>query len=126
MLLNENNFLIFAAKHYINPNCISTDEFLEDLNRFKYLKKLFSTYKKRNELKERLILNHFIILYNVFEARALTRMLFYKLHDYKDCVKPFVEFLNYLGETIENEDGIFINTKTIPEDQTIKEKLRDI
>ena len=77
-ILNENNFILFAAKHYDNPQCHDTTEFFDDLKRFKYLKRLFSKYEEHGELKERLILNHLIILYNVFGV-STTKMLLYKL-----------------------------------------------
>ena len=63
--LDESNFLLYAAKHYDNPQCFDTVEFYEDLNRFKYLKRLFNKYRDGGELKERLILNHVMVLYNL-------------------------------------------------------------
>ena len=92
--LNENNFLLFAMNHYDNPQCHSLEEFDEDLKKFLYLKKLITRYKKDNDLKERLILNHIIVLYNVFGSNA-TRMLFYKVD--KDYWEVLVTFLIYLG-----------------------------
>ena len=64
--LDELSFVLYAAKHYINPGCLDTDEFFNDLKRFKYLKRLFNKYHETGELKERLILNHIIVIYNVF------------------------------------------------------------
>ena len=84
--LDESNFVIFAAKHYDNPQCLSTIEFLEDLSRFKYLKKLFNRYEESGELKERLILNHLIVLYNCFDQET-TRMLFVKMPNYYEYLK---------------------------------------
>jgi hypothetical protein len=107
--LDETNFAIFAAKHYDNPQCLSTIEFLEDLSRFKYLKKLFNRYEESGELKERLILNHMIVLYNCFENET-TRMLFMKMPEYGKYLKPFVVYLNRMPDRIED---IGIERKTI-------------
>ena len=75
--LNEDNYLLFAIKNYENPQAVTKDDFDDDLNRFKYVKRLLRRYKKTGELKSHLILNHFIVLYNVF-GDAATPLLFYK------------------------------------------------
>lgn len=126
--LDETNFLLYAAKHYDNPSCFDTLEFYEDLNRFKYLKRLFSRYDETSELKERLILNHIIVLYNLFGVEAATRMLFFKLKGYYQYLKPFLVFLNYCPEKV---IGIGIDNKTITTsdilmDPTIVQTLRKI
>jgi hypothetical protein len=108
--LDETNFLLYAAKHYDNPSCFDTLEFYEDLNKFKYLKRLFSRYDETSELKERLILNHIIVLYNLFGVEAATRMLFFKLKGYYHYLKPFLVFLNYCPEKV---TGIGLDNKTI-------------
>ena len=77
--LNQNNFMMFAMKMYSNPLCIGIEEFKEDILRIKYIKRLLLKYKKNHKLKDRLILNHIIILQNVFGAEACSRILFYKL-----------------------------------------------
>lgn len=100
MQLNENNFSLFAAKYYDNPNCTDILEFHDDLNRIKYVKRLFKAYKDTGELKERLILNHLITLYNVFEPQACTRMLIYKLPDYTSVLKSFLIHLNMWSDAI--------------------------
>jgi len=79
--LDETNALLYAAKHYDNPQCYDTIEFYDDLKRFQYLKRLFNRYKETGEIKERLAINHIIILYNVFGPVHCTRLLFLKLHD---------------------------------------------
>ena len=91
--LDDSNFLLFAAKSYDNENCMDQLEFEEDLNRIKYIKRLFSKYRDGKELRERLILNHIIILYNVFEHRACTRMLCFRLYEYLNYLKPFLVYL---------------------------------
>ena len=75
--LDDSNFLLYAASNYDNPQCYDTDEFYDDLKRFKYLKRLFNRYKETGELKERLILNHLIVIYNVFGPMPATRLLFF-------------------------------------------------
>lgn len=97
--LNEDNFLLFAIKNYQNPQAVTKDDFDRDLNHFKYIKRLLKKYKNTGELKSHLLLNHFIILYNVF-GEATTPMLFYKIEsDLWSTMKTFVLFLNKLPET---------------------------
>lgn len=103
MKLTETTFLLYAAKYYDNPHCIDVAEFEEDLKRFQYLRKLFRRYRQENDLKERLILNHLIVIYNVFGLEA-TQMLFLKLHKYHELLRPFVEYLNYMPSVIEYDD----------------------
>jgi hypothetical protein len=120
--LNEDTFLLYAAKYYDNPQCIDSEEFYEDIKRFAYLKRLFGKYCEYGELKERLILNHIIILYNIFGNNA-TEMLFMKLEDFHVQLKPFVVLLGRMPETIKYEDKTLLNTD-IPMDLTIIKKLR--
>ena len=96
--LNEDNFLLFAIKHYENPQAVTRDDFEKDLNHFKYIKRLLKRYKKSGELKTHLILNHFIILYNIF-GEATTPMLFFKIErELWSSLKSFIIFLNKLPE----------------------------
>lgn len=125
--LDETNFLLYAAKHYDNPQCFDTLEFYEDLARFKYIKRLFNRYEEAGELKERLVLNHLTILYNVFGIAA-TRMLFFKLDGYHHMLKPFIVLLGHMPEVIK---GIGIQNKTIFSsdihmDENIVQILRNI
>ena len=109
--LNENNFLLFAMNHYDNPQCHSLEEFDEDLKKFLYLKKLITRYKKDNDLKERLILNHIIVLYNVFGVNA-TRMLFHKVDkDNWDVLVTFLIYLGYMPETVPEYNIILSDIK---------------
>jgi hypothetical protein len=125
--LSEKNFLLYAAKSYDNPNCFSEEEFFEDLNRFKYLRKLFTKYSESGEIKERLILNHIIALSNVFGSVATCKMLFLKLKGYEKELKPFLILLQILPDKIEHtEVGKFIMTSDIPMDTKIIEVLRKI
>jgi hypothetical protein len=126
--LDESNFLLYAAKHYDNPQCYDTVEFYDDLKRFKYIKRLLNRYLEENDLKERLILNHIIVLYNVFGPEATTKMLFLKCKDLEHLLKPFLVFLNLLPEKIENIgiENRTINTDEIDMDIKILNELRKI
>lgn len=124
MKLSESTFLLYAAKHYDNPHCHDITEFEEDIKRFQYLRKLFGRYKQFGDLKERLILNHLIIIYNCFGINA-TNMLFMKLNDYHEYLKPFVEYLNFMTDYVEY-DGKIIYVNKINSDPIIVEKLGEI
>jgi hypothetical protein len=124
--LNEANALIYAAKHYDNPHFFDTVEFYEDLSRFKYLKKLFGRYEETGDLNERLVLNHLIVIYNVFGVEAATKLLFLKMDNYGSYLKPFLLLLNFLPDVIYNVEGRNIITSEIVMDPIIVEKLRQI
>ena len=96
--LTSENFLLFAIKHYENPQAVTKEDFEKDLNHFKYIKRLLKRYRNTGELKAHLLLNHFIILYNIF-GEGTTAMLFYKIEDEMwDIMKTFVVFLDKLPE----------------------------
>jgi hypothetical protein len=96
--LNEENFLLFAIKNYENPQAVTKEDFDKDLNHFKYIKRLLKRYKNTGELKVHLILNHFIVLYNIF-GEATTPMLFFKIEkELWSVMKTFVIFLNKLPD----------------------------
>jgi len=124
MNLTESTFLLYAMKHYDNPQCTELSEFEEDIKRFQYLRKLLSRYRQDNELKERLILNHLIVIFNVF-GQAATNMLFMRLHEYHEYLKPFVEYLNFMPEVLVY-DEIGINSESITGDAFIEQRLREI
>ena len=123
--LSENTFIMFAMKYYDNPQCLGMDEFQEDLNRIKYIKRLFRKYQNNGILRERLILNHIIILYNVFGPYASTRILFYKIEeDMHSILKTFLIYLNYIPEDMSNiPESTLIN---VPLNQEVINKLREI
>ena len=100
MQLNDNNFSLFAAKYYNNPNCTDILEFHDDLNRIKYVKRLLKGYAESGELKERLVLNHLITLFNVFDPHACTKMLVYKLPEHVSVLKSFLSYLGVWQERI--------------------------
>ena len=108
--LDETNFLLFAAKHYDNPQCFDTIEFYEDLNRFKYIKRLLNKFKETGDLKDRLIFNHLTVLFNVFGAEACVRMLFLKLQGH---YQELLSFLDIMGVTPEVVEGIGIRGENI-------------
>ena len=96
--LNDDNYLMFAIKHYENPQAVTQDDFYEDLKKFKYIKRLLKRYMKTGELKTHLLLNHFICLYNVFDGAA-TPLLFYKIDkELWSVLKTFLMFLQRLPE----------------------------
>ena len=121
--LNENNFLVYAMNHYDNPQCHSVQEFEEDLKRFLYLKKLFYRYKNKQELRERLILNHIIVLYNIF-GDSTTNMLFYKIDE--DSWQALATFLIYLGRMPDKIPEHNIITSDISMDTDVITRLRKI
>ena len=97
--LTTKNFLLFAAKNYNNEQCMTTEEFQEDLQKFKYIKRLFNRYEVAGELSERLILNHLIVIYNVFGIQAANHIMFYKIEEKNwPLLKTFLVYLNYLPE----------------------------
>jgi hypothetical protein len=124
--LHDENFLIFAMKSYDKPYCIIS-EFEEDLKRIKYIKRLIKRYRVTGVLKERLILNHLIILANVFGSKDSVRMLFYKLdrEDY-DILKTFLLYLSILPDHVRGIKGIDVNTRLINVDLFVAKRLRDI
>ena len=124
--LNDDNFTIFAMKSYTSPHCILS-EFEGDIKRTKYLKKLFRRYKVSGDLKERLILNHLILLYNVFGVESATRILFYRIdeRDY-DILKTFLEYLDIMPNEIKGINGKDIHTSEIALDPNVVEILLSI
>jgi hypothetical protein len=125
--LTEENFTMFAVKNYDNPSCNGMDEFLDDLKRFKYIKRLLRKHNVGKELKERLILNHIIVLGNLFGIEATTKMLFFKLEEkFWPQIKTFLVFLNYMPMKVIVSEGIEIVDKEIPIDEIILENLKKI
>lgn len=121
--LTNDNFVLFAMNHYDNPQCHTTQEFEEDMKRFLYLKKLFSRYKTSGELRERLILNHIIVLYNLFGEHT-TKMLFFKIEEqYWSTLVTFLIFLERMPDKVED---FGIVTANIPLDETVIQALRKI
>lgn len=126
--IDESNFLLYAAKHYENPHCYDTVEFYEDLKRFKYIKRLMNKYEESGEIKDRLIINHLIVIYNVFGVEAGTRLLFLKLKEYAHILKPFLILMGTLPDLVEKIgiEGTDIYTADITMDPAIVDILRKI
>jgi len=124
--LNEENIMIYAMKCYNTPNCVMS-EFESDIKRTKYLKRLFRRYKVTKSLKERLILNHIILLNNVFGPEPTSRILFYRIdeRDY-DILKTFLLYLNILPKIVYGINNKNIFTDDIPVDMHIADILRKI
>ena len=124
--LTSENIMMYAMKIYDKPNCIMS-EFKEDMKRFNYLKRLFRRYRKIGEIKERLVLNHLVVLYNVFGAEALTRMLFFKMSkDDQPIVKTYLLFLSCMPDVVKGIRGQDILSSDIPVDLKVAEVLREI
>ena len=116
--LNEDNFILYASHYYQNSQCTNIEEFYDDLNRFKYLKRLLKRYHESGDLQERLILNHLVVIYNVFGIPSGNKMVFYKIQrEYWPTLKPFLVYLDYLPES---------ELVDIPLDEKVVEKLRKL
>ena len=126
--LTEENFVIFAMKHYDNPACRGMAEFEDDLKRFRYLKRLFRKYTAGKWLKERLIVNHLVVLYNLFGPEPTTRMLFFKIEKrYWSQLKTFLVFLNIMPVGFEvRTQGSVVQGYEIPLDEKVTKALEKI
>ena len=124
--LNEKNFLLFAMQHYDNPQCVEVEEFNDDLRKIKYIKRLFNQYSLGGELKERLLLHHIIVFFNVFQTKAATRILFFKLDEkFWPVLKTFLFYLQFMPEDkIESINGKEILVTDILMDQGVIDSLR--
>ena len=124
--LNKDNFILYAMKYYENPQCLSEQDFHDDLKIIKYLKRLLNRYHLGGELKERLILNHLITLGNVFPPEVLTRILFLKISQkYWTYLKTFLIHLEYMPEQISSINGEKIISSDIRVNLEIAKKLRE-
>jgi len=125
--LNDENFLMYAMKEYDDIQCTDIEEFYDDLKKIKYIKRLFNIYKNNGQLKERLILNHLIVFYNVFPIQAGTRILFYKIEKtFWPMLKTFLIFLDRMPETVESIRGETLRSTDIQLDDGIVTRLRTI
>jgi hypothetical protein len=122
--LTSDNFLLFCVKSYTNPSCMGMKEFENDLKRFKYIKRLLKRYKKTEVISERLLLNHIILLHNVF-GEAIIPLLFYKIdEEHWSQIKTFLVFLNYLPDDYKVKKDL--SEIDIALDRNIVNKLRKI
>ena len=121
--LTNENYLMYALLHYDNPHCIDIKEYFEDVRKLKYIKRLFNRYKEDGVIKERLILNHIISFYNVFDFDAATRLLFFRVgKEYHSLLKTFLVYLNRMPDKI-NEN---LYSSDIHLDEKIIEILRNL
>lgn len=124
--LTPENIIMYAIKAYDKPNCIMS-EFYDDMRRFNYLKRLFQRYRKHNELREQLVLNHLMVIYNVFGPEVATKLLFFKMSkDDYSALKTYLLFLNYMPERIRGIRGYDIHSSDINVDMKIANTLRKI
>ena len=124
--LNDENVMLYAVKAYDKPNCIMS-EFKEDMKRFNYLKRLFKRYRKLGELREQLVLNHLVVLNNVFGPEAATRLLFFKMSkEDHPTLKTYLLFLSCMPDRVKGIKGHDIVSSEIPVDMTIANALRNI
>jgi hypothetical protein len=124
--LNSETALMFAIKAYDKPSMVMS-EFKEDMKRFNYLKRLFRRYRKLVELREQLVINHLIVLYNVFGPEIATRLMFYKMskEDYS-VLKTYLLFLSCMPEVVKGIKGQDIRSSDIEVDLVITESLRKL
>lgn len=124
--LTNENIMMYAVKAYDKPNCIMS-EFKEDMKRFNYLKRLFKRYRKLGELREQLVLNHLVVLNNVFGPDAATRLLFFKMSkDDYSALKTYLLFLSCMPDRVRGIKGHDIISSEIPVDMTIANALRNL
>jgi hypothetical protein len=124
--LNNDNIMMYAMKAYDRPNCIMS-EFKDDMKRFNYLKRLFKRYRKLGELREQLVLNHLVVLYNVFGPEVATRTLFFKMSkDDYSTLKTYLLFLSYMPERVRGIKGQDIISSDVPVDMVVAKTLRDL
>ena len=124
--LNNDNIMMYAMKAYDKPDCIMS-EFKDDMKRFNYLKRLFRRYRKVDELREQLVLNHLVVLYNVFGPEVTSRMLFFKMSkDDYPALKTYLLFLSIMPDRIRGIKGQDIISSDIPIDKRIADILREI
>ena len=122
--ITDENFILYAMHNYNNHECNSIEDFNEDINRLKYVKRLLRKYVNSDELKERLIINHLVLLGNVFGPAVTTRILFFKLEQKLwPALKTFLVFLQYMQVDLHNSEII---SSKIPLDQNIVNILREI
>lgn len=125
--LTDDNFMLFCASHYDNARYATTEEFYEDVSRIKYIKKLVTRYVENGDLKERLILNHIIILNNCFGPENVCKILYFKLKPQMKYIKPFLILLEILPDRIHNVgDEEWVDTDLIEMDPLIVSKLRKV
>jgi len=124
--LTDENILLYAAKAYDKPNCVMS-EFTEDIKKLNYLKRLFRRYRKQGEMRERLIINHIVVLYNLFGPEVTARLLFFNMNkDDYSILKTYLTFLNIMPERVRGINGKDILSSDIMVDMNIANELRNL
>jgi hypothetical protein len=124
--LTDENILLYAAKAYDKPNCVMS-EFTEDIKKLNYLKRLFRRYRKHGEMRERLIINHIVVLYNLFGPEVTARLLFFNMNkDDYSILKTYLTFLNIMPERVRGINGKDILSSDIMVDMNIANELRNL
>ena len=124
--LTEANYLMFAMREYSNDQCTNMEEFYDDLKKIKYIKRLINRFLESGKLKEILILNHFIVFYNVFDNKAATRLLFFKIEEkYWSVLKTFLIYLSMMPDVVRGIRGKDVISSDIQLNQEVIDKLRN-
>ena len=127
VILTEENFTMYAIKHYSNPSCGGIQDFNDDLRRLRYIKRLLGRYRQSGEIKERLVINHLVVFFNVFGVEAATKMLFFKIKESLwPELKTFLVYLNYMPQVVVVTPGMHLPESEIPLDQVLVEILRKL
>lgn len=127
--IDDSNFTFFAAKYYNNGKYFDVEDFEDDLNRIKNIRKLFKKYQKNKEINERLVLNHCIAFFNMFFPPYIgAKLLVFQLEDYLEYLKPFLEYLGYWQDCVYGigDSNRIINTIDIVSDRNIVNRLQGI
>jgi hypothetical protein len=128
-VVTDDNFELYAAKHYDNPNCTAVSEFYDDLKHIHYIKRLITRYRSTGTLKTKLLLNHIIVFYNLFGTEAATKMLFFRINEESyPVLKPFLLYLSYMPDKIvgiKHKDWS-INNSDIALDTNVVKHLRQL
>lgn len=125
--INDDNIDLYCIKHYDNPQCISIEDYNNDMRRFKYIKRLLNQYANGNEIKIRLLVNHIIMIYNIFDLQSATRILFYKLpEEHWSVLKTILIFLNRMPKIVYGINNTNLISSDIQIDDVIANQLREI
>ena len=125
--INDENIDLYCIKNYNNPQCISIEDYNNDMRRFKYIKRLLNQYANGNEIKIRLLVNHIIMIYNIFDLQSATRILFYKLpEEHWSVLKTILIFLNRMPKIVYGINNTNLISSDIQIDDVIANQLREI
>lgn len=124
--LTDENIELYCIRHYNNPQCISVEDYHNDMRRFKYIKRLLNQFHNHGTVKIRLLLNHVIMIYNIFDPEPATRILFFKITEqYWDVIKPLLIHLNLMPEIVQGINNRDIRSSDIQLNESIVQLLRE-